>query len=325
MSINSMLGPWATDSVALTHLSESFASATPFSHVQIDDFFSEEFAQTVRDNFPVPPEDQSKWREAGYCIYDNPIEGKLAIDKRALEALPAPEGDEMRKIFELFQSEPFIDLMRQVTTMPELEADPHLHGAGLHYHPRGSRLAMHLDYSIHPITGKERRVNLIVYMNPEWKAEWNGGLELWNSGMASCGKKYDPGWNKAVLFQTFDESYHGLPEPLNCPEGMGRCSVAVYYVSEPRTGVKVRPKAVYYNRPTDPVDPGRDELMRIRESRLLYPEDMAQHTPDWKPRWPGVVPMATPPGLFPAAPAAAPAQAAGTTTTSPGSANALSK
>ena len=30
---------------------------------------------------------------------------------------------------------------------------------------RGSRLEMHLDYSIHPVSGKERRVNLIVYMN----------------------------------------------------------------------------------------------------------------------------------------------------------------
>ena len=28
---------------------------------------------------------------------------------------------------------------------------------------------MHLDYSIHPITGMERRVNVIVYMNEDWR------------------------------------------------------------------------------------------------------------------------------------------------------------
>ncbi len=43
----------------------------------------------------------------------------------------------------------------------------------------GSRLEMHLDYSIHPVTGKERRVNLIIYMNKDWKDEWGGELNLW--------------------------------------------------------------------------------------------------------------------------------------------------
>jgi hypothetical protein len=52
-----------------------------------------------------------------------------------------------------------------VTRIGGLESDPHLHGGGLHFHPPGSRLEMHLDYSIHPISKKERRVNLIVYMN----------------------------------------------------------------------------------------------------------------------------------------------------------------
>jgi hypothetical protein len=301
MSVNQLLGSWATDATTIKNLAEGFRSASPFSHVQIDGFFSEEFAAIVNQYFPVPGPDQSSWRESGYCVYDNPIEGKLAIDKRGLEALPAPGGDEMRRIFELFQSEEFVTLMRAVTSMPELEIDEHLHGAGLHYHPTGSRLAMHLDYSIHPLTGKERRVNLIVYMNPNWNEDWNGGLELWHSGMSRCGKRYIPGWNQAVLFQTSDESYHGVPDELQCPEGEGRRSIAVYYVSEPRKGVAVRPKAVYYNRPTDPDDAGVRELMRIRETRLIMPDDLARHTPAWRPRWPGVTPMVLPQPITPSA------------------------
>jgi hypothetical protein len=300
MSQSGLLGSWASNEKSLDSLNASFKSAAPFPHVQIPNFFSEDFARSVRAHFPVPGPDQSNWRKSGYCVYDNPVEGKLAIDKRGMDLLSGPEGAEMRKVFELFQSEPFVELMRSVASMPDLEIDEHLHGAGLHYHPAGSKLAMHLDYSIHPITGKERRVNLIVYMNPNWQDEWNGALELWSAGMGHCEKRYLPGWNTAVLFQTFDESYHGLPDELECPEGEGRCSIAVYYVSKPRTGVRVRPKAVFVRRPTDPEDAGMDELLRIRATRLISAEDLALHAPGWQPRWPGVEPYVPAPAPVPA-------------------------
>jgi len=77
---------------------------------------------------------------------------------------------------------------------------------------------MHLDYSIHPITKKERRVNLIVYLNPRWEKDWGGNLELWNSEFTKCEKEVAPEFNTGVLFQTSDISYHGLPRPIRSPD-----------------------------------------------------------------------------------------------------------
>ena len=152
-------------------------------------------------------------------------------------------------MWEELQSIKLIDLLSGVTGIDGLENDPHLHGAGLHYHPRGSRLEMHLDYSIHPISKKERRLNLIVYMNRDWQEEWGGHLNLWEGtkdGMTrGPTQRIAPMFNQAVLFRTSDISWHGMPDAIECPEGRARKSVAIYYVSDPRQEATHRLKAMY--------------------------------------------------------------------------------
>jgi hypothetical protein len=81
---------------------------------------------------------------------------------------------------------------------------------------------MHLDYSVHPISQKERRVNLIIYLNKEWKEEYNGDIQLWNSEFTHSVQKIYPVFNTAVLFNTSDDSWHGLPTPIKCPPNTGR-------------------------------------------------------------------------------------------------------
>lgn len=152
-------------------------------------------------------------------------------------------------MWEELQSIKLIDLLSGVTGIDGLENDPHLHGAGLHYHPRGSRLEMHLDYSIHPISKKERRLNLIVYMNRDWQEGWGGHLNLWEGtkdGMTrGPTQRIAPMFNQAVLFRTSDISWHGMPDAIECPEGRARKSVAIYYVSDPRQEATHRLKAMY--------------------------------------------------------------------------------
>ena len=54
-----------------------------------------------------------------------------------------------------------------------------------------------------------------------------------------------PDFNKAVLFDTTQDSWHGLPEPIKCPENVTRNSLAVYYLCYPRDGVDTRGKALF--------------------------------------------------------------------------------
>jgi Rps23 Pro-64 3,4-dihydroxylase Tpa1-like proline 4-hydroxylase len=112
-----------------------------------------------------------------------------------------------------------------------------LHGGGLHTHSTNGKLNVHLDYAIHPKLGLQRKLNLIVYLNDNWKEEWGGHIEFWShdetkNAPKECVKKVAPLFNRAVLFDTTQNSWHGLPEPLKCPDGEMRKSLAVYYLTD---------------------------------------------------------------------------------------------
>ena len=62
-------------------------------------------------------------------------------------------------------------------------------------------------------------------------------------------KKIAPVFNRAVLFRTSDISWHGMPDPVLCPEGQARKSLAIYYMSEARPEATPRFKATFRPRP----------------------------------------------------------------------------
>jgi hypothetical protein len=152
--------------------------------------------------------------------------------------------------------------------------DPYLHGGGIHSHPNGGKLDMHLDYSIHPISKKERRLNLILYLNKEWDKSYGGELQMWNDDMSECIQKVFPKFNRALLFQTSDLSYHGIPDKINCPNHLARNSIAIYYVSEPRENVILRKKAQFVKRPFEENSEGMEKLRKIRVDRLITNKDI---------------------------------------------------
>lgn len=248
-----MLGDWVVHG--------DFQSAIPFPHVVIDNVFSEDVVQGLLAEFGSPPDD-TRWKR-----YWNPIEKKYALND--LSSRPFTKS-----VFDFLQHDDFVKKVSAITAIPTLQSDPHLHGAGLHYHPRGGKLDMHLDYSIHPISGLERRVNLIVYLNETWESAWGGSLELWDSDFTHCVESVLPTRNRGVLFQTSDISYHGVPKPIECPESTGRKSLAVYYVSPVEHNTKQRFKAEFRPLPTQLVDERLRALYSLRGTRLLTPEDL---------------------------------------------------
>jgi hypothetical protein len=52
-------------------------------------------------------------------------------------------------------------------------------------------------------------------------------------GPGALAKSVEPRFNRAVLFDTTQQSWHGLPEPIACPLGQVRKSLAVYYLTDP--------------------------------------------------------------------------------------------
>jgi hypothetical protein len=211
--------------------------------------------------------------------YENPLEVKYAYDD--INSLDDP----IKNYFYYLSSDEIISLIKKITEIYDLEYDEYLHGAGLHCHPRHGRLNIHLDYEKHPHSGKERRLNIILFLSKDWKEEWNGVNELWNKDLTKCIKKTNVAFNKAIIFKTNDISWHGIPDKIMCPENTFRKSLAYYYVSplsSKKPNYEYRKKAKYAKIHDEPYNGNMSKLYEIRSNRLITNEDLQQYFPNWK-------------------------------------------
>ena len=113
-------------------------------------------------------------------------------------------------------------------------SDPTLQGGGLHQIVSGGFLDVHVDFNRHPRTKLHRRLNLLCYLNKDWKREYEGYLELWDMDRRRCFEMIEPAFNRCVIFETNEISYHGHPKPLRAPQGITRKSLSVYYYTATR-------------------------------------------------------------------------------------------
>ena len=154
------------------------------------------------------------------------------------------------KTFSNLLSVGFVNHLSTITGVTPLYPDIGLHGGGWHMHQAGGNLALHLDYSIHPKLNLQRKLNLIIYLEEDYDPAWGGGLELWshdgeNNKPLEKVKVVEPKFNRAILFDTTQNSWHGFPEPIRVPEGKMRKSFAVYYMTDITSTAVDRFKARY--------------------------------------------------------------------------------
>ena len=236
----------------------SYGVDGPFDHCIIDNFFEKKVALQLEKEFPDFNSDL--WHK-----YDNAIEVKKVCNN--WNVFPATTY----QAFSYLNSGDFLDLVKsEIFQDTKLYADIGLNGGGWHIHKQGGKLNTHLDYSIHPKLGLQRKLNIIIYLNSNWEKEWDGNLGLWsNESSAKPGKlakQIVPKFNRAVLFDTTQNSWHGLPNPLKCPENEFRKSIAVYYLCEPPPKVDKRGKALFAPTHDQVNDKDVMELIKKRSS-----------------------------------------------------------
>jgi Rps23 Pro-64 3,4-dihydroxylase Tpa1-like proline 4-hydroxylase len=202
---------------------EAYSEAHPFSHTVMDDFLPSQVLEEVLAEFPSPH--QEDWR-----AFDSALERKLATKDDSMM------GEVTRHLLAELNSASFIDFLWRLTGIEGLVPDPHFDGGGLHQIERGGHLKVHADFNRHPRTGLWRRLNVLLYLNKDWQEDYGGALELWSTDMSKCEQRIMPLFNRCVVFSTTDTSFHGHPEPLMCPEGTTRKSIALYYYTAPPSG-----------------------------------------------------------------------------------------
>jgi len=212
----------------IPEIAPQYAHAQPFRHLVLDDFPEPTIAQIAHDKFPRP--DAGEWIQ--YLHFN---ERKLG--RSNLDSIPPL----LRAIIEELNAPRFVALLGALTGIDGLRSDDSLHGGGLHQTERGGHLNIHADFTVHPHRPRwRRRLNLLLYLNQDWRDEYGGHLELWDRRVQRCHHRIAPVFNRAVLFNTTHDAFHGHPEPLACPEGITRKSIALYYFTEEPTPVRIR-------------------------------------------------------------------------------------
>jgi hypothetical protein len=202
-------------------LHEAYRAGNPFPHVVIDDFFSGAVLDRIIESFPNPA-------EIDWVKFNNKKEIKLAT--RQPDQIPPY----IRQFILNLNSAEFLGFVSVITGIEGLVPDPYLDGGGLHQILNGGKLAIHADFTKGERLKLDRRLNVLVYLNKDWKEEYGGHLELWEKDMSACGKKILPIFNRMVIFSTNSDSYHGHPDALTCPVDRSRKSIALYYYTNGR-------------------------------------------------------------------------------------------
>jgi 2OG-Fe(II) oxygenase superfamily len=202
---------------ALPEMRERYSSAKPFPHIVLDDFLAPDAAKRATEEFPpVDPEHWINFVHVNERKYGNPD--------------PETWGPALRSVAEELNSARFVDFLGALTGIDGLLIDESMEGGGLHQSFPGGFLNVHADFTVHPHHRQwRRRVNLLLYFNDEWPAEYGGELEFWSADMKRCEQRIAPVGNRVVIFNTDPDAFHGHPEPLRCNPGTSRQSMALYY------------------------------------------------------------------------------------------------
>ena len=214
---------------------KAFAGGQPYKHLVIDNFLTEEVAENLFNNFPKVSELRKHYKG----INENKSEGS---------SFDAYHNDFI-KVLDAIKGPDFVKWLEQVVEIDDLLLPDDHRGAGVHQGKNGSFLDIHVDFSVHPILNLHRRLNLLIFLNKDWKPEYGGLLELWNEDVSILGKSILPAYNRAVIFETTDTSYHGY-DVISVPEGVTRKSIYSYYYSPLGEGVKYH-DTIFKPRPSD--------------------------------------------------------------------------
>jgi hypothetical protein len=200
---------------------EEYLSGDPFPNIYFDDFFIPERIDEVLEEFP------DLTRKADIAFND-PNQVKLASKGEYRF------GPRTKEFMHYLNSQPFLEFLSILTGIENLIPDPFFDGGGCHQIQPGGMLKIHADFNKHPVTKLDRRLNVLLYLNKDWKEEYGGHFELWDKDMKESRKKILPLFNRMAMFSTTSESYHGHPNPLTCPPDRTRKSLALYYYTNGR-------------------------------------------------------------------------------------------
>ncbi len=196
---------------------DRYVSAEPFPHIVLDEFVDEDILDLCIKEFPE--------------INSSGVHYQGSQENLKFEFKPETLSPPLRSFFYSLNSMPFIGFLESLTGIKGLIPDPYFTGGGFHLVADGGHLNIHADFNRHSLLGLERRINVLIYLNRDWKEEYGGCFEIWDAAMRGPQERVVPLFNRCVIFNTSSTSFHGNPEPVKHPAKSPRRSIALYYYS----------------------------------------------------------------------------------------------
>ena len=203
--------------VRLADRHDAFAAAAPFPHVVIDDFIDAETCRAVAAAYPT----FDSARALGFSF--NAVNERKKVQITDQTKFPPA----VKALSDVLASPAFLQDLSALTGIRNLLADAALFGGGMHITGPHGRLDVHVDFN----RGEHdlyRRLNLLLYLNPEWDETWGGQIELWDPAVKHRAVSLAPILGRCLIFETSQISFHGVA-PLGCPSDQVRRSFAAYY------------------------------------------------------------------------------------------------
>lgn len=195
----------------MKELHDSYQQAQPFPHIGLQRFFNEEMLKECINEVEKIDFWYSRIHENSKKYYQNEAKFMGKVTNDLLAYLNTSE---------------FITFLEQLSGITNLLPDDGNYN-GITKIPQGGYLDVHIDFNQHKYTKHWRRVNLLLYLNNDWLPEYGGGLSLWKENEKVV--EYQPIANQTVIFTCSEKSYHGHPDPLNCPSDRFRYALNSYY------------------------------------------------------------------------------------------------
>ena len=231
----------------------AYKDADPFPHTMIDNFVKPGVLEAVL-------EECARGRASWHHMNDQD-QNKFATSRTS------EMGPQTRNLIQFLNGQEMLEFLESLTGISGLIPDPQLAGGGLHELRSGGFLRVHADFNYQRHLKLDRRINLLLYLNKDWDESYGGNLELWDKGTTRCVRKYAPAFNRCVIFNTTDTSFHGNPEPVKAPDGRTRRSIALYYYTNGRPTNEVAPQhmTIFRKRPHErtAVDAGKSIIRQI--------------------------------------------------------------
>jgi len=205
-------------------IAETYQAKEPYPHGCVDDFLPPEILDRVLEDLKELPTADHSFDRAQERLKSSYVPERLPSYTRSL--------------FYFFNSRPFIQFVEEMTGIQGLIPDPYFSGAGIHVVANGGHLDIHADFNHLKKINVERRVNILIYLNKDWKDEYGGALEIWDKKVENRISKFTPHFNRMCCFNTGSDTFHGNPEPVNNPNGTPRRSIALYYYTATWDGLK---------------------------------------------------------------------------------------